>query len=84
MPSGFLPIKAGNVKDESLGAIYRESPLFKELRNVSLLKGKCGCCEYNEICGGSRSRAYAMAGDYLAEDPCCSYQPAGTGAATGR
>ncbi len=74
MPSGFLPIKAGNVKNQSLADIYRNAPIMKELRDVSLLKGKCGPCEYNEICGGSRARAYAMTGDYLAEDPCCSYE----------
>ena len=77
MPSGFLPIKAGNVKNESLGDVYRNAPILKELRNAGLLKGKCGPCEFNQICGGSRARAYAMTGDYLAEDPCCSYELSG-------
>lgn len=74
-PSGFLPICAGNIIETSLGEIYRNQPVFKELRNASLLKGRCGVCEYRDLCGGSRSRAYAMTGDYLAEDPACGYVP---------
>ncbi|MBS2039882.1 TIGR04053 family radical SAM/SPASM domain-containing protein [bacterium] len=74
-PSGFLPLRAGNVKQESLPHIYRHSPLFTQLRDSSQLKGRCGRCEFREVCGGSRSRAYALLGDPLAEDPSCSYQP---------
>jgi len=74
-PSGFLPLTAGNVRKDELVEVYRNSPLFRELRNPSLLKGKCGRCEFKTICGGSRSRAYAMTGDYLAEEPLCAYQP---------
>jgi radical SAM protein with 4Fe4S-binding SPASM domain len=58
-----------------LAEIYREAPIFKALRDTSRLKGKCGACEYREICGGSRARAYALAGDPLAQEPCCIYQP---------
>ncbi|MBI2094735.1 MAG: TIGR04053 family radical SAM/SPASM domain-containing protein [Candidatus Omnitrophica bacterium] len=76
MPSGFLPIAAGNVRTGNLGDIYRNASLFKALRDLSLLKGKCGICEFKDLCGGSRSRAYALTGDYLAEDPCCAYEPA--------
>jgi radical SAM protein len=76
MPSGFLPVSAGNIRNDSLGNIYRNSPLMKELRNTKLLKGKCGLCPYKDMCGGSRSRAYAMTGDYLAEVPFCSFAPA--------
>lgn len=75
MPSGFLPIAAGNIRKDSLANVYQNTPLFRELRNTSLLKDRCGLCPYKEICGGSRARAYAMTGDYLAEDPCCIYQP---------
>ncbi len=75
-PSGFLPVLAGNVLRTPLGEIYRNHPVFRELRDGSLLKGRCGLCEYQEVCGGSRARAYAMTGDYLAEDPTCAYQPA--------
>ncbi len=74
-PSGFLQLKAGNVREQPLGTIYRESRLFRELRNPALLKGKCGACEYREVCGGSRARAYALTGDYLAPDPSCVYVP---------
>ncbi len=74
-PSGFLPVSGGNVLRDSLTDVYRNSPLFRSLRDTSQRGGKCGLCEYQKICGGSRSRAYALAGDYLAEDPRCIYQP---------
>lgn len=74
-PSGFLPITAGNVRTHSLVDVYRDSKLFRELRDPQLLKGKCHGCEFDLICGGSRSRAAAMIGDYLAPDPSCSYIP---------
>jgi radical SAM protein len=74
-PSGFLPIDAGNVRQTPLSEIYREAPIFKALRDTSQLKGKCGVCEYKEICGGSRARAYALTGDPLAPEPCCIFQP---------
>lgn len=79
-PSGFLPLSAGNVLWEPLAEIYQNSPLFRGLRDSSKLKGKCGRCQFNEVCGGSRARAYAVHRDPLAEEPCCSYRPA-TGAA---
>ncbi len=74
-PSGFLPQAAGNIRREKLADVYRDSPLFRTLRDTSQLKGKCGVCEFKEICGGSRARAYALTGDALAEEPCCIYQP---------
>ncbi len=74
-PSGFLPIYAGNVREAPLAGIYRNGSIFKALRDSSQLKGKCGACEYKEICGGSRARAYALTGDPLAQEPCCIYQP---------
>ncbi len=76
-PSGFLPMSAGNVRHEGLAEIYRESPLFMGLRDTSKLEGKCGACEFKEICGGSRSRAFALTGNPNAEEPCCSYVPKG-------
>ena len=75
-PSGFLPVSAGNVRSQSLAEIYRDSALFRTLRDPAALRGRCGRCEYRSFCGGSRSRAYAMTGDYLATDPWCNYQPA--------
>ncbi|MGA3082643.1 MAG: SPASM domain-containing protein, partial [Terracidiphilus sp.] len=74
-PSGFLPIHAGNIRQTPLSEIYRNAPIFKSLRDTSKLEGKCGACEYKEICGGSRARAYALTGDPLAQEPCCIYQP---------
>ena len=74
-PSGFLPISGGNVRRQSLADIYRNSPLFRSLRDSKNLEGKCGVCEYREICGGSRARSYAMTGNLFAEEPCCTYEP---------
>jgi len=74
-PSGFLPFAGGNVRSEPLSKIYRESPVFQQLRDADLLGGKCGACEFRHICGGSRARAYALTGDPMGEEPCCSYVP---------
>jgi len=74
-PSGFLPIHAGNIREMPLAEIYRNAPIFKALRDTKRLEGKCGACEYKEICGGSRARAYALTGDPLSQEPCCIYQP---------
>lgn len=75
-PSGFLPVSAGNVRTHDLGTVYRTHELFRALRDADALGGKCGVCEFRHICGGSRARAYAMTGDYLAADPLCAYVPA--------
>ena len=77
-PSGFLPISSGNVRRQSLVDVYRTGALFQVLRDSSTFKGKCGLCDYRNLCGGSRSRAYALTGDYLAEEPRCTHQPART------
>ncbi|MBZ5598389.1 MAG: TIGR04053 family radical SAM/SPASM domain-containing protein [Acidobacteriia bacterium] len=74
-PSGFLPISAGNVRQQSLAELYRHSPLFVSLRDSGNLKGKCGVCEFREVCGGSRARAYALTGDAFAEEPGCVWRP---------
>ena len=74
-PSGFLPVAAGNVRTSRLSGIYRTSPLFTRLREHGRLTGRCGACEFVAVCGGSRSRAFALTGDPYAEDPWCSYQP---------
>jgi len=70
-PCTFLPVKVGNIREQSLADIWRNSKLHKELRQRSKLKGKCGECEYRETCGGCRGRAYACTGDYLETDPVC-------------
>lgn len=74
-PSGFLALSAGNLRERSLVDLYRDSPLFRDLRDRSLLRGRCGRCSFRGVCGGSRARAYALTGDYLAEDPSCAYHP---------
>jgi AdoMet-dependent heme synthase len=76
-PSGFLPLSAGSIRNQSLESIYRDSPLFRNLRDTSQLEGKCGACEFKQICGGSRSRAYALTGNPSSEEPCCAYIPKG-------
>jgi len=74
-PSGFLPVVAGNVRTDDLVDVYRNSVLFRALRDYDGLKGKCGVCEYRSICGGARARAFAVTGDYLEADPFCAYLP---------
>jgi radical SAM protein with 4Fe4S-binding SPASM domain len=70
-PCTFLPVKVGNIREQSLTDIWRNSKVLNELRKRSLLKGKCGECGYRETCGGCRGRAYACSGDYLESDPVC-------------
>ena len=74
-PSGFLPIRAGSIREMSLANVYRNAEVFRDLRTPDLFKGRCGRCEYREICGGSRSRAFGLTGDPLASDPWCAYEP---------
>jgi len=76
-PSGFLPLSGGNIRLQELAVIYRDSPLFQGLRDTSRLEGKCGACEFKEVCGGSRARAYSLTGNPNAEEPCCVYVPKG-------
>lgn len=78
-PSGFLPVAAGNIREQSLTEIYRKSELFTSLRDPAALTGTCGKCEFRRVCGGSRSRAYAVSEDPLGDDPLCSYQPGSFG-----
>lgn len=74
-PSGFLPISAGTLREKSLAWLYRDSEVFRELRQPDRFLGVCGYCEFNRICGGSRSRAFALIGHHLASDPWCLYKP---------
>lgn len=76
-PSGFLPLRTGNVRNALLGRIYRDSPLLRSLRDPDALRGKCGACPFKVVCGGSRARAFAMTGDPLEYDPSCAYVPRG-------
>jgi MoaA/NifB/PqqE/SkfB family radical SAM enzyme len=74
-PSGFLPIVCGRFPLDSVVKVYQESAAFRALRDADRLGGKCGACEFKEICGGSRGRAHALSGDPLAEEPDCAYVP---------
>ena len=74
-PSGFLPLQRGNVRTADLGDIYRTDAVFRNLRNADALGGKCGRCAFRNICGGSRSRAYAATLNEMAPDPLCTYEP---------
>jgi radical SAM protein len=76
-PSGFLPITAGDVRTDDIVEVYRHSQLFTDLRSPDKIKGRCGICEYRDICGGQRGRAYGITGDYLETDPACAYIPKG-------
>jgi len=75
LPCSYFPVSAGNIRERPLREIWENSPLFKELRDFAGYKGRCGSCEYIRVCGGCRARAYAVHGDYLAEEPFCSYVP---------
>jgi radical SAM protein with 4Fe4S-binding SPASM domain len=74
-PSGFLPAMRGNIRTDRLEDVYRYDDMFVRLRNANALMGKCGRCRFREICGGSRSRAFAATGAVMASDPLCVYDP---------
>jgi heme b synthase len=74
-PCGFLDLNSGDVTKQSFADIWRTSKIFTDLRNYKNLEGKCGGCGYKAVCGGCRARAYEATGNYLAEEPLCSYQP---------
>jgi radical SAM protein with 4Fe4S-binding SPASM domain len=75
-PCPYMPTPAGDLRRESFATVWREAPLFAELRGGQL-GGKCGRCEYRALCGGCRARALALEGHYLAADPSCVYEPTG-------
>ncbi len=77
-PAGFLPLLCGRFPLDSVVDVYQNHPIFRALRNPDRLKGKCGDCEYRRVCGGSRSRAYAVTGDPLESEPDCVYLPTHT------
>ena len=74
---GYMPIEAGDLRRTSLSRIWQTSDFFADLRDLGRLKGKCGQCGFDRVCGGCRARAYGSTGDYLAEEPFCAYQPGG-------
>ncbi len=74
-PCGYLPVIAGDLRKQRFADIWQNSAVFNELRDTENLKGKCGCCEFRNVCMGCRARAFAATGDYLSEEPFCVYQP---------
>ena len=74
-PCGYLELNSGDLKEASFDSIWENSEIFRKLRDFSSYKGKCGRCEYIKFCGGCRARAYEATGDFLAEEPLCSYEP---------
>jgi radical SAM protein with 4Fe4S-binding SPASM domain len=73
-PCPYMPVSAGNLREQSFDEIWNTSPVLNDLREPHL-GGRCGECEFSSVCGGCRCRAYATYNDYLAEDPACDYQP---------
>ncbi len=78
-PCPYMPVSVGNLKMDSFATLWNRSKVFQELRDRKLLEGKCGVCEFRDVCGGCRARAYAATDNYLAEDPSCDYQPGQAG-----
>jgi len=74
-PCGFLELDCGNIRDASFVDIWKKAKIFNDLRNYDALKGKCGKCSYNDVCGGCRARAYEATGNYMEEEPFCLYNP---------
>ncbi len=72
---GFLDVECGNITRQTFKDVWENSSVFKEMRDIDRLEGKCGICEFKRVCGGCRARAYEAVGNYLAEEPLCSYQP---------
>ncbi len=72
---GFLDVNCGSLKEQSFGDVWRDSPVFREMRDLDGYHGRCGYCEYRRYCGGCRARAYEVTGDYLGEEPFCVYEP---------
>ena len=76
-PCPYMTVVAGNVRENGFADVWANSSVFADLRDTGNLKGKCGACEFKDLCGGCRCRAFAAFGDYLREDPACAYQPTG-------
>lgn len=74
-PCGYLPLEAGNIRQQPFQEVWEDSPLFAQLRNPELLGGKCGVCEFINVCSGCRARAFGVTGDHLEEEPFCTYVP---------
>jgi len=73
-PCGYLEIDSGDVRRDGVRTVWEGSEVFRRLRDLTLYRGKCSTCRYVRICGGCRARAYEETGDYLQEEPLCSYR----------
>jgi radical SAM protein with 4Fe4S-binding SPASM domain len=74
-PCGYLPVIAGDLRSQTFAHIWENAGVFQELRDATKLKGKCGCCEFRNVCMGCRARAYAATGDFMDQEPFCVYEP---------
>ena len=74
-PCGYLPVSAGNLRHDSFKDVWEHATIFESLRQTDNLEGKCGCCEFKQVCSGCRARVYGVTGNYLAEEPSCVYEP---------
>ncbi len=74
-PCGYLPLSAGDLRKQSFREVWEDSELFADMRNLDNLEGKCGCCEFKQVCMGCRARAFGVTGDFHAEEPFCIYEP---------
>ena len=74
-PCGYLPVRAGSIREQGIEEIWNSAQVFKEMRDPGLLEGRCGLCEYRMVCGGCRARAFGQTGNYLGEEPFCLYEP---------
>ena len=76
-PCGYLPVEAGNIRQQDFQTIWESSPVFQDLRAFPQQGegGKCGICEFRNVCSGCRARAYGLTGNYLDEEPFCTYLP---------
>ncbi|MBZ0261698.1 MAG: radical SAM protein [Hyphomicrobiales bacterium] len=75
-PCPYMEIRAGSLREQRFGAIWRDAPVFAQLRTPRL-QGRCGACEYAGVCGGCRARPLADGADLMGEDSLCTYVPGG-------
>ncbi len=73
-PCGYLTLDCGNVRQTPFSELWKSTPIFEQFRNKKEYKGKCGTCEYHNVCAGCRARAYSISGDYMEEEPLCLYK----------
>ena len=74
-PCGYLPLEAGDLRRQGFRDVWENSPLFNDMRDLGGLEGKCGYCEFKQVCMGCRARAFGVTGDYHNEEPFCVYEP---------